>query len=130
MPIFQTLKIILENASGVPRSGFHLILGILVFWGTAKILKIPLNSKKSLIPPILFAFALESLDLCEAWIYHYWFDWTDSIGDILTTVFIPTLIFLLILRSERSSGRKKRVSSSPASRPKAIRRRVPPYRRG
>jgi len=91
---YQSLKLILVDVFSIPKEGFHLFLGPIVFLLGAYLLKIKISSYKALIAPFLFAMLLEIIDTRDAIVYGYKLNISNSILDITLTMLIPTITVL------------------------------------
>jgi len=94
MPLYQSLKLVLSDVTGLSRDGFHIILGFVVFILIIYLLKIKLSSWKALIAPLLFALVLETLDTRDALAFGFRVDIVDSLRDIIITTALPLLTIL------------------------------------
>ncbi len=93
MAPYQSFKLLLVEAVGLSKNGFHFFLGALAYLMTVAIFKIKFTSAKSLIAPIVLALLMEIMDFRDATAFDMKLDWADSLKDVLLTVSSPLIIW-------------------------------------
>jgi len=98
---YQSLKLILVDIFSIPKEGFHLLLGPVVFLAAAYLLKVKISSYKALIAPFALGVFLEILDTRDAIVYGYELNIVNSLLDIALTMSLPTAAVLYMKRTTK-----------------------------
>lgn len=95
MSVFQDFKLLLLDVFGLSKDALHVYVGLIVYFGTALLFRLPLRDIRPVLAVLLAALIGEAWDIYD----------TNAIGapqvyagnwhDIWNTLFWPTAIFAL-----------------------------------
>ena len=103
MAPYQSFKLFLVDLIGLSKTGFHFVLGFLVYLVLAKAFNLKFSSAKTLIAPLVFALILEMMDFRDAIAYGHQPNLPDSVYDIIVTLSLPVAFWVVA----RTDSRKK-----------------------
>ena len=118
MSAFQTFKMSLVHAFGLPKDALHIYVGMILFLGTAALLRRPLRSSLPMLVVILAALAGELWDILDTRAAGREIFWGRSWHDIWNTCFWPLTLYLLA-RFTQVLRRQDRERASPPVAPLA-----------
>ena len=93
---YQNFKLDFLSLVHLSKDGVHIYLGLFVFFICVLLFRTSLNSLKVLVPVLLIAVIMESLDLMDDFHSLGYLRWGASFHDILNTLFWPFIIVLLV----------------------------------
>jgi hypothetical protein len=92
---WSELKVFIEHASGIERSTLHVVLGVVVQFAVALLLRVPATRWA----PWLTVLALELVNECSEFAEEQWPDpgmqFGEAFQDVLLTMLLPTLILFV-----------------------------------
>ena len=95
MSAFQNSKLWLVGTLGLPKDALHIYVGLILFLGTAALLRRPLRSPLPILVVILAALAGELWDIIDTRNADATIFWARNWHDIWNTSFWPLVLYLL-----------------------------------
>lgn len=95
MDIFQDFKLLLIDTFGLSKDALHIYVGLIVFFGTALILRLPLRDVRPLLAVFLAALIGEVWDIYDTAVLGISQVYAGNWHDIWNTMFWPFAIMLL-----------------------------------
>jgi hypothetical protein len=92
---YQAAKLGLVSILGLSKDALHVYVGLGVFFLAHLVLRRPLRSLLPLALVLLAAIAGEALDMRDDLATLGYWRWQASLGDILNTLFWPSVVWLL-----------------------------------
>jgi hypothetical protein len=91
---YQGVKPVILELFGLSKDAIHIHLGFLVFVGAAAVSR--RRGWRLLLPVLLFALALEALDLRDDLATLGFPRWGASLHDVINTLWIPGILVVLM----------------------------------
>lgn len=95
MSVFQETKILLIDTVGLSKDALHVYVGLIVFFGTALIFRLPLRDIRPWCAVLLAAILGEVWDIYDTEVIGARQVYAGNWHDIWNTLFWPTAIMLL-----------------------------------
>src|SRR5215210_6824376 len=95
MSSFQSVKMSLVHAFGLPKDALHIYVGMILFLGTAALFRRPLRSPLPILVVFGAALAGELWDLIDTRNAGATIFWARNWHDIWNTSFWPLVLFVL-----------------------------------
>lgn len=93
--LFQATKLYLVTTTGLSRDALHICVGLALFLVAAVIFRKSLRSFLPVLIVMAVAILGELLDMRDDFrVFGYW-DWQNSLGDFINSVFWPLAICLM-----------------------------------
>lgn len=93
---YQELKLQIVDFLGLSKDAIHIHIGLIIFVFAVAIWKKGKVTPICLVPVLLVAFGMESIDLYDDYNSLGYFHWSNSIHDILNTTIWPILMLVLV----------------------------------
>ena len=95
MSAFQETKIWLLQTFGLSKDALHIYVGLIVFFGTVALFRLPLRDFRPWLVVLLAALAGEAWDIYDTAVIDAPQDYAANWHDIWNTLFWPSAILLL-----------------------------------
>ena len=105
---FQSAKLAIISAAGLPKDALHIYVGLAVFLSVAVILRRPLRSLLPWFAVVAVACAGELLDRRDDLATLGRWRWDASLHDVVNTLFWPTVLLILARSRLLPDGSKDR----------------------
>lgn len=92
---FQSIKLAIVGAVGLPKDALHIYVGMMVFLGVVVVLRKPLRSLLPWCAVLLAACLGEVLDMRDDIASLGYWRWSASVHDIINTIFWPSVLLIL-----------------------------------
>lgn len=94
--MYEHLKDLLVTLMGLSRDSLHANLGILIFLAAGVVFRKPLGHWIPIAAVVLLELVNEMFDRARDITYLGYWDWAESVHDMLNTTLLPAIIFLMI----------------------------------
>lgn len=95
MSVFQETKLLLIDTFGLSKDALHIYVGLIVFFGTALIFRLPLRDIRPLFAVLLAALLGEAWDIYDTAVINAPQIYAGNWHDLWNTMFWPIAIMLL-----------------------------------
>jgi hypothetical protein len=95
MSVFQETKLLLVDTFGLSKDALHIYVGLIVFFGTALLFRLPLRDIRPVLAVLLAALAGELWDIYDTAAIGAPQVYAGNWHDIWNTMFWPLAIMLL-----------------------------------
>ena len=95
MSVFQETKLLLIDTVGLSKDALHIYVGLIVFFGTALIFRLPLRDIRPWCAVLLAAMLGEAWDIYDTAVIDAPQVYAGNWHDLWNTMFWPTVIVVL-----------------------------------
>ena len=106
MSVFQHAKLLLVDISHLAKDALHIYVALLVFFGSCLQFRWKASQIKPLLLVLVAALAGEAWDLRDQIVYGDPFEPDGHLKDVINTLAVPTIVFLLARYSAVFRGKR------------------------